>query len=185
MLAVDAAAIFAVFACRTTNLPLFDARGHVPQRESSRANRPAFQLFPRARRGHRSAGFCPNGIHGRVRRAPAITAGIDENSPSAIHLVKFLSQVFRIPFDEERPNGMREVCRLLPCPPCRRAERRCGIPSSRRSSPSLEVQAHRADREAQALRRAASRHRRQTDPGRTHRCPGGARPARAMSIHGA
>jgi len=44
-----------------------------------------------------------------VRRAPSIASGIDENSPSAIGLVKFLSQVFRIPFNQERTDSVREV----------------------------------------------------------------------------
>src|SRR6266508_2332998 len=87
---------------------ILDAGGHVPQREGSRSDLTAFQLFPGARRGYGRTGLRTNGVRGGVRRAPAVTSRINKDPHPSIDFVKFLCEVFRIAPDQERPNRMRE-----------------------------------------------------------------------------
>src|SRR5688500_19990481 len=47
-------------------------------------------------------------IDGSMRRTPAVAARVDEYSPSAIDLVKFLRQVLRIPLHQNRPDTVRK-----------------------------------------------------------------------------
>ena len=61
---------------------------------------------------------------------------------------------------EQRARPRARTARPRPCPPCRRAARRCGSPSSRRSSPSSAGRARRAGRAApSAAARTDVRHR--------------------------
>ncbi len=81
----------------------------------------AFELLPRARRGHRRARLRAHGVGRGERRAVAVAAGVDEDAPAAVGLAELLREALRIALDEKRADGVCEPRRPRRSRPCRRA----------------------------------------------------------------
>ena len=106
------------------------------------ATSPLINLIPGARRRYGSAGLGSDGIRrGVTSRSSRCGRCRPESAPPRSALWNSCVRFFGSRLTSSVPAACRESRDLSHARPCRRAARRCGIPSSRRSSPSSAARA--------------------------------------------